>query len=328
MRSFKRLLQLVLLLGLVLAAVPIYRGPAQTSGPATNSGISPAATGSSVCVQGPTGALPSTSIVCGPNTEGDPGQSFSVAIQLSNVQWLAGYSLVLNWNHSIIQETSVKQGNWAAGPCQIGTTIVSCTPITVTNTTTLATGELDFSQLLLGSTTNVTSASLIVVGFTFVGFSTSMINPLAISSILLSGLINGVPPIDLLPAPVVTNGNIFTPPAASARFIKAGLKPDFKNLNITKNGNVQTLTGLVANTGANNALVRIDFVISGSDGSETLLSTPVVTLAPGTSGTVSVSYMVPVLPLKYFVVGNLQASGDGVLYIFQGSDTTSYAIHP
>jgi hypothetical protein len=234
---------------------------------------------------------------------------------------------VLNWNHSIIQETSVKQGNWAAGPCQIGSLIVSCAPITVTNTTTLATGELDFFQALLSSTTNVTSSSLIVVGFSFVGFSTSATNPITVS-VLLSGLINGVPPLTLLPAPTVTNGNAFTPPAASAKFIKAGLKPDFKNLNITKNGNVQTLTGLVANTGTNNALVRIDFVISGSDGSETLLSTPVVTLAPGTSGTVSVSYTVPALPLKYFVVGNLQASGDGVLYIFQGSDTTSYAIHP
>jgi hypothetical protein len=323
MRSFKQLLQLVLLLGLVLAAASIYRGSAQTSNAATNSSISPAATGSTLCVQDASAGT------CPINKEGVPGQSFSVAIQLSNVQFLTGYSLVLHWNHSIIQATSLKQGNWAAGPCQGGASPPSCSVITITNTTTLATGEIDFAQALLGSTTNVTSSSLIVVGFSFVGFSSSSNNPIAISTILLSGLINGVPPPNLLPAPVVTNGNAFTPPASSAEYAKAGLKPALKTLSISTHGNLQTLTGTVANTGKNPALVRIDFTITASDGTITTLSTPVVALAVGVSaGLVSVTYTVPSLPNKYFVVGNLVASGDGVLYIFQGSDTTSYSVHP
>ena len=322
MRSFKQLLQLVILLGLVLAAFPLYRGPAQASSAAANSNITPAATGSTLCVQDASAGT------CPINREGVPGQSFSVAVQLANVQFLTGYSLVLNWNHSIIQATSVKQGNWAAGPCQIGTSIVSCAPLTITNTTTLAIGEIDFAQALLGSTTNITSSSLIVVGFSFIGFSSSSNNPIAISSILLSGLLNGVPPPTLLPTPLVTNGNAFTPPAASAEFVKAGIKPATKTINITRDGNLQTLTATVANTGTNKALVRIDITITASDGTVTQLSTPVVTIAAGLTSLVSVTYTVSPLPSKYFVVGNLQASGDGVLYIFQGSDTTSYSVHP
>jgi hypothetical protein len=179
----------------------------------------------------------------------------------------------------------------------------------------------------LGSTTNVTSSSLIVVGFSFVGFSSSTNNPLTIS-ILLSGLINGVLPLTLLPPPLVVNGNYFTPPSASAELVRAGIKAAFKTLSISRSGSIQTLSALVSNTGTRNAFVRVDFTITGADGTLTFQSTPVTVLPAGTSGSVSVSYSVPLIPLKYFVVASLKVSGDGVLYVAQGSDTTSYSVHP
>lgn len=317
MPSSKGLFQLVVLLGLALAASPIPRG---------NSQISPAAAGSSICAEGPAGALPSAPIACGANTEGTPGESFNVAIVLNNTQWLSGYSVTLNWNHSIIQATTVVQGNWATGPCQAGSLIVACQAFTISNVTTLATGTLTVSQALLGSTTNVTSSSLVVVGFTFVAFSSSTVNSLTIS-VLLSGLINGVGPITLLPAPLVVNGNYFTPPAATAAFVKSGIKPGVKTLSISRSGNIQSLNALVANTGTRTAYVRADFTITGADGTVTFQSTPVSILAAGTSGSVSVSYTVPLIPLKYFASAILKVSGDGVLYLSEDTGTTSYSVH-
>jgi len=255
---------------------------------------------------------------CPANVEGVPGQSFTATVQLSNVDWLNGYSLQLNWNQSIMTLNTVTVGNWAGG----------ATAFTITNETTLATGTLTFAQALLGTTVNVTSASLINVGFTFVAFGTLSSNPIALSNVILSGLINGVPPIDLLPAPTITNGNAFTPPPASAAFTKAGVKPQFKTLNITKSGTTQTLIATFANNGASSEFIRVDFTILGTDGSTLHESTPVVTLAAGkgSTGTASVSYTVSTLPLHYTVTSSLMVSGDGVLFTAQDTDVTSYKV--
>jgi hypothetical protein len=301
MRSFKGLLQLVALLGLAIAAFPIYHGNAQSSS-------------SSICVQGPMGSV-SSPVGCPANVEGVPGQSFSVAIQLSNVDWLNGFSLQLNWNQTILTETSVTAGSWAGGAAAF----------TIDNTTTLATGTLTFSQALLGTTVNVTSASLINVGFQFVAFGNLASNPLALSNVNLSGLINGVPPIDLLPAPTITNGNASTPPPASAHFTKAGVKPQFKTLNVTKSGTTQGLIATFSNTGTGSAFVRVDFTVVGPNGSRHF-STSVVTLAGGASGTASTSYTDSTLPAKYTVTSSLMVSGDGVLFTAQDTDVTAYKV--
>jgi hypothetical protein len=242
--------------------------------------------------------------------------AFSLSIVLSNVTFLTSYDVIVNYDRTVIGAAAIHQGNWAAGPCEDTGKIVGCQVFTITNSNQPGIGTLEFAQALLGSSTNVTSSSLITIDFNVVGFGATNIS---IGQILLAGLVNGLPPVAILPTPAITNGHIFTPPPASADLIKSGVKPA---LHKVAPGGVQTLEALVTNTGTTKAFVRVDFTIVGSDGTVLFLRTGALTLPVGTNGQLSVSYTVSSLPVKDFVVGNLMVSGDGNLYVFSGASKT------
>ena len=295
MRSLKTPLQLAILLILSLAAFPIYRGHAQ---------VSPAATGSTICVVGANG--------CPENVEVPLASSFSVSVVLNNTQFLTSYDLIVNYNRSVIGAAAIHQGNWAAGPCTGG----PCQVFTITNNNQPGIGTLEYAQALLGSSTNITSSSLITIDFNVVSFGKTDIS---IGQILLAGLANGLPPVTILPTPAITNGHIFTPPPASADLIKSGVTPAFHKV---APGAVQTLEAIVTNTGTTIAYVHVAFTVIGSDGTITFVRTGDLAMPVGTNGQLSVSYNVGNLPGKDFVVGNLMVSGDGILFIFSGASKT------
>lgn len=306
MRSLKIPLQLAILLVLSLAAFPVYRGHAQ---------ISPAASGSTICVTSVSGSG------CPVNVEQVVGGRLSVGVVLNGTQWLTSYSVTVNYDRTVIGATGVHQGNWAAGPCEDSGLVVPCGVFTITNSSQPGIGTLTVTQALLGSSTNITSSTLITIDFSVVGFGASTIS---IGQILLGGLVNGQPPVTILPTPAITNGHMFTPPPASAALIKSKIQPA---LHKVAPGGVQTLEALVTNTGTTVAFVRVDFTIVGADGTVLFLRTGVLMVPVGLNGQLSVAYTVGNLPEKEFVVGNLMVSGDGVLFVFSGSSKTfSFAI--
>jgi hypothetical protein len=93
---------------------------------------------------------------------------------------------------------------------------------------------------------------------------------------------------------------------------------------------VQTLSAIVTNTGTTVAYVRVDFTIVSESGDVSFVSTGVLAMPVNTNAVLSVSYTVPGLPLKYHVIGNVQASGDGLFFVFQTGQTatTAYSVVP
>jgi hypothetical protein len=181
-----------------------------------------------------------------------------------------------------------------------------------------------------------TNESLVVLGFQFSAFGAS---PLTIDSIILSGLVNGQPALTgcypqtsscTAPPPTVVNGQAVTPPQVAGSLIKWQSKPVHHHLSISHDGNVQTLTSLVENTGPHDMLARLDYtIVAGSGGGVTSVSTIPFLIPVGGTAIIGVSYTVPSLPLRYFVFVNLEISGDNVFYVPSGStNTLSYAVVP
>ncbi len=303
MPSTKNLIQL---LTLMLLLAPLFAIPANAQS------VSPAITGPSLCVTSSAG--------CPANIENVPGGTISVAVVLNNTQLINGYRLTVSYNSTVLNALHVRTGTWGSGICAP----LACLVLPVFNSTIQLAGTITVAQVLLGSTTNITSASLITIDFGVKNFGTSDIS---ISNVALTGLVNGQ--ITLLPVPPIINGHMFTPPAASAKIIKSGISPAFHHLSISHSGTTQTLEAIVSNTGTTSAFVRVDFVIVSDAGDVSFISTGVLIMPAGTNGVLSVSYTVPSLPLRYHVIGDLKVSGDGLFYIFSGSsDTTQYSVVP
>jgi len=303
MPSMKNFIQLVTLM---LLSAPLFAIPANAQS------VTPSVTGPSLCVASSAG--------CPANIENVPGGMISVAVVLNNTQLLNGFRITVSYNSLVLNALHVRTGTWASGSC----TPTPCQILPVFNSTIQLAGTVTVAQVLLGSTTNVTSASLITIVFGVKDFGSSDIS---ISDIALTGLVNGV--IDLLPTPPITNGHMFTPPPASAKYIKSAVSVAIHHLKLST-GNVQTLSAIVSNTGTTVAYVRVDFTIVSESGDVSFVSTGVLTMPVGSSGSLSVSYAVPSLPLKYHVIGNLEASGDGLFFVFQAgqTSTTAYSVVP
>jgi archaellum component FlaG (FlaF/FlaG flagellin family) len=293
------------LLSLLLLSATLFAIPTNAQS------VSPSISGPSICV--------ASSTACPASIENVPGSTISVAVVLNNTQQLNGFRITVSYNSTELNALHVRTGTWASGTCAP----VPCQVLPVFNQTLQLAGTITVAQVLLGSTTNITSASLITVDFGIKNFGSSDIS---LTSVALTGLVNGQ--ITLLPVPPTFNGHMFTPPPVTTTFVKSGLSVAVHHLKLSS-GNVQTLSGIVSNTGTTTAQVRIDYVIVSDAGDVSFVSTGVLTMPAGTTGTLSVSYTVPSLPLKYHVIGNLQESGDGIFYIFSGSsDTTAYSVVP
>jgi len=112
----------------------------------------------------------------------------------------------------------------------------------------------------------------------------------------------------------------------SAALIKSKVDVAIHHLKLSQ-GNVQTLSGTIGNTGTVPVNVRVDFVIVSEAGDVFFMSTGVLLLPVNTSGVLSVSYTVPSLPLRYHVIGILTLSADGVNFVRGGSTaTTAYSV--
>src|SRR6266568_8590352 len=185
-----------------------------------------ASTGPTLTVgcENPVGAI----CVDSQSSSGLPGSSFTAAIFLVNVTGFIGYDISMNWNQSVLQVTSVLDGNWSTG----------LSAFTLTNMTSQSTGTVQYSQVLLGNPTNIVNSTLFIVVFKFLGYGST---PVALSSVSLTGLVNGV--VSVLPPPTIINGRAFTPPPSSAALIHYKAKAAFKTL---AGGSTQTLVADIA----------------------------------------------------------------------------------
>ena len=233
--------------------------------------------------------------------------SFTVNVTLSNVPSLTGYDVVVNYNQTVLLANSVAVGDWCNG--------LTC--FTVVNDISQGTGQIELSQVVLGVDANIVSSSLFSISFTY---QSSGSTPITISSVVLTGIVGGV--VQQLPAPTVVNGSAMTPPAATASLIKWKARPDFRTLNITHDGDIQTLNANIANTGSNIAYVSVQYIIVSVTGTVTIENSPISSISVGGTTLNSVSYAVPLLNIKYLVEARLMVSGDGIHFNFSGSSKT------
>ena len=189
------------------------------------------------------------------------------------------------------------------------------------------------SQTLLGGLVNITRTSgltLFSIDFTILQAGCSTIN-LSAHDQLLAGVeiagpfIGGLSPDQ--------EKRYFAFPAdgqicgiGSAALIKSKVDVAVHHLKLSQ-GNAQTLSATIGNTGTVPVNVRADFVIVSEAGDVFFVSTGVLLLPVNTNGILSVSYTVPSLPLRYHVIGILTLSADGVHFVRSGSTaTTAYSV--
>lgn len=262
--------------------------------------------------------------ICPANVKAPVGGSFAVDVVLSNVNLLVGYQVELDYNPSVLNAISVTEGTWPG----------AATAFNFVNTVDNSLGTLTYGSALLGATTNVTSATLFTVTFSLVGAgSSTVIAPVIVSvdgfreAPLMSGIGVGQPFVLLLPQPSITNGMATNVPA-KATLTDPFVTPAFHNLKISHNGNVQTLTAFVNNTGTVTAYVQMRYTITSSTGSVSFVSSGILAMPVGThNAPLSVAYTVPSLPATYHVIGKLFVSADGVNFTFSGSSRSlSYKV--
>jgi hypothetical protein len=112
----------------------------------------------------------------------------------------------------------------------------------------------------------------------------------------------------------------------SAALIKSKVDVATHHLKLSS-GNVQTLSGIVSNTGTIPIYVRVNFVIVSEAGDVSFVNTGVLLIPAATNGILSVSYTVPSLPLRYHVTGILTISANGMDFFKTGDTaTTSYSV--
>jgi hypothetical protein len=123
------------------------------------------------------------------------------------------------------------------------------------------------------------------------------------------------------------NGKANGIPIGSAAFIKSKVDSAIHHLKLSS-GNVQTLSGLVSNTGTIPVNARINFVIISEAGDVSFVSTGTLLMPVGTNGILSVSYTVPSLPLRYHVTGILTIGDPNGIFFENSGDTatTAYSV--
>ena len=238
------------------------------------------------------------------SASGIPGSSLTAAVFLAYTSQLIGFDITMNWNQTVLQVNSVVYGNWSTG----------LTVFTLANMTSQSTGVVEFSQVLLGNPTDIVNSTLFLVRFTFLNYGSS---PITLSPVTLTGLVNGV--VTVLPPPTIVNGLASTPPPSAAALTHYKARPQYRSL---PGGSVQTLTALAANTGISPAYVYVQYIITSASGSVSVQTTSVVLLAVGGSSTISISYTVPTVPIRYSVQARLFVSGNNIFYVFTGSTKT------
>jgi hypothetical protein len=256
-----------------------------------------------------------------------PPTSFTVAITLANVSSLIGFDVVINYNQTLLNAVSLTGGNVFA--CVSASPPCGSQAVTVINSIVQSTGTIEFSQIILScatcpGATSVTNATLFTINFALQNFGSS---PITISRVIMSGIVNGV--IVALPTPTIVNGQVVTPPPATATLTKWKDRPAHHHLSISHDGNMQSIDSNILNTGTTPGIVKVVYTIGSASGSVTTVTSASVSLAPGTSTIITTSYTVPPLPVRYFVFASLFVSGDGSFFSATGStDTFSYAVVP
>jgi hypothetical protein len=119
------------------------------------------------------------------------------------------------------------------------------------------------------------------------------------------------------------NGQVLA--VGSAAFIKSAVSVAIHHLKLSQ-GNVQTLSAIVGNTGTIPVYVRVNFVIVSEAGDVFFVSTGVLLMPQGTNSVLSVSYTVPSLPIRYHVIGILTIGANGINFINSGTSTTAYSV--
>ena len=259
------------------------------------------------------GAVSGTTLSVSPLVNGGvPGNPpFDVSIQVANVTDLISYDITLQWDPNIVSAVGINDS---------GTLFSSQPHVPLLVTTGL--GFARIAETLLGTSASASGSSsqpLVFITLSFVGFGTSQLQ--ISDDTLVDVSINAIPHLDI-------NGVVQTPPPASATFVHWKSRPDFKHLNTTQHGMVDTFFADVREgTGASQAYVRVIFTVVASTGDTTSATTSIVLLAPGQESILSASWKPPAtLSFRYFVMAQLQVSGDGSQFSNGSSKTFSFTV--
>jgi hypothetical protein len=251
---------------------------------------------------------------------------------------------------------------WTSGSCSTGnsynstgngllasSTATPCIPITTNDangtgsaidpgcTVHFDTGCVAEGQAILGAMTNITSttgATLFSIEFSIKAAGMTTIGIASYPQRVHGLFVNtqrynlGLDPgqgrlLFLSPKDGKANGI----PIGSAAFIKSKVDSAIHHLKLSS-GNVQTLSGLVSNTGTIPVNARINFVIISEAGDVSFVSTGTLLMPVGANGILSVSYTVPSLPLRYHVTGILTIGDPNGIFFENSGDTatTAYSV--
>ncbi len=286
---------------IALPSVTVANGPAGVVDPET-------------LLPGRFGAVSGTTLTVVPaSNRGIPGSlPITVHVDVANVANLVSYDVSLFWNASILKCNSISDTGTVFSSLPHAALVTIC-----------GVGFARVAETLLGTSVSLSGASstpLFFVSLSFVGFGSSTLT--IGDDILVDSSLNAIPHID-------RGATASTPPPAQASMIQFKARPDVKHLSLSISTTNTFFADAEETSGVNPAFVRVVFTVVSSGGDVSTTVTPITKLAPAQSAILSATWTVPsTLPSKYFVVAQLQASGDSVLFINENSKTFSFTVVP
>ncbi len=236
-----------------------------------------------------------------------PGDTFSITVNADEVGEFNAYEITLKYNTGTLTATSA--------------TILTVQGQTFSQIIMVVddpTGTVTVSAGLFGpsSVTVIASEALFSVSFEVDDFGTSNLS-LINDQIALRGNLIGHETRDGSVATVAR------PLPTSSALIRWKVKPGIQHMHFSKTGasggNMQTLLGLVRNTGQNTAMIKIVFFVSFAGYTSTVESNNAM-LMPGEEAEVATDSFMVTLVGVYTVVGVPFNSAEGILF-FPGENS-------
>ncbi len=243
--------------------------------------------------------------------QGIPGNPpVTIHVDVANVTNLVSYDVSVFWNPAILKCNSVSDTG----------TVFSGLPHAAL-LTTCGIGFARVAETLLGTSVTLSGASsapLFFVSLSFVGFGSTSLT--IGDDVLVDSSLNSITHVDI-------GGTASTPPPAQGALIHWKARPDIKHLSLAISSMNTFFADAVETSGVNPAFVRVVFTVVSSGGDVSTATTPITKLAPSQEAILSATWTSPsTLPFRYFVAGQLQVSGDGVLFSNSNSKTFSFTV--
>lgn len=244
---------------------------------------------------------------------GDPGQTLSVAVMVSDVMDLVAYDVELNYNTAALSSTSCE--------FSAGTVFDGMSKFMVLQDCSNPTGTARSAVTLLGGATKDVSTPEAVMYITFV-VDNSLDSPLSINTdSLLVAIVGG---IATSVAYAATNGNFLAPPVVGLHRWDSSVAPSDRNKFLGKGETMVTLVGTVRMTNqatrGGYAFVVFDVIDPSGNLVDQVVSNTVF-VNPGEIQDVSASYSFPATQGRYELFATLWR-GPSLDFFVQG-DTVS-----